>query len=328
MDLHNQTGFRPKHINLVKAALYSLMPAGSTIIIPDGFWNSPFWGGMVAGAALRGCRMLTIAPSPENSTFTGAKPLQSREQELMARQVIIQQTLRAELDAVGGMLKTGVYNRQAFLGDPVATIDETLAGLRANPFLQDLFPFQPEVYRVFETMRDEAQASGFHTVYYNDDTVPRKPKLHIKINYFMSKEVQAFMALPGWDRITRDYMRYREKIVSEAARDVDVTKIPEQMREEFQNAFFTFWDALSEEQQQQAMAFMTLGSQNHNYRSMILDGEVVCLVSGMATLNALLDMFALAGITTWVEDLESLEALLPAYTGWNKWMSRFIMKTL
>ena len=43
---------------------------------------------------------------------------------------------------------------------------------------------------------------------------------------------------------------------------------------------------------------------------------------------ALLDMFALSGLTTWVDDLNALEQLLPAYTGWNKWLSRFIMKTL
>ena len=328
MDLHNQTGFRPKQINLMKATLYSLMPPGSTMIIPDGFWNAPFWGGMIVGSALRGCQVLTIAPSPENSTFTDAAPLQSRTQELLARQVMIQQTLHSELDAVGGMLKTGVYNRHSFLGDIVPTFEEMFAGFRASPFLQEIFPFQPEVYSVLETIAEEAKATGFTPDYYNEDVEPRKPKLHIKINYFMSEEIRDLMALPGWGRIFRDYLHYREKLIAEDIQDVDVKDVPKQLREDLHQVLHSFWESLSEEERQRLMAYMTIGSQNHNYRSMILDGEVVCLIAGAKSLVALLDMFALSGMTTWVDDLDALEQLLPAYTGWNKWLSRFIMKTL
>jgi hypothetical protein len=71
MDVHNETGFRSKPINAAKATLYSLMHPGSTIIVPDSLWNCPFWGGMLAGAALRGCKVLVIAPALENAPSSG-----------------------------------------------------------------------------------------------------------------------------------------------------------------------------------------------------------------------------------------------------------------
>lgn len=55
-------GFRPKPMNTLKASLYSLMPPGSTIIVPDSLWNSPFWGGLLVGAALRDAYNLVAQP--------------------------------------------------------------------------------------------------------------------------------------------------------------------------------------------------------------------------------------------------------------------------
>ncbi len=43
---------------------------------------------------------------------------------------------------------------------------------------------------------------------------------------------------------------------------------------------------------------------------MIMDGEAVCVVARYDSLVAMLSFFFIAGLTTWVEDLDTLEAVL------------------
>ena len=327
MDAHNQTGFRIKEINVLKASLYSLLPSGSSIIIPDGFWNAPVWGGMLAGAALRGCRVLVIAPSPQNSTFTGAFPLLSMANELFTQLFLIQDELREELETVGGMLKLGIYKRDSQLGT-LDLYEELAQGLKSNPFLTRIFPFSTDIYEEFAEIPEEIKELDFEPNYYADDAEDRKAKLHLKMNFFLSPEASRMLSFSGWRELFRQYLLYRMKFLQSKDEYVDVKDIPSALQEAFVQVMSSYWAELSEEEKQRAMAYMTVGSQNHDYRGLMLDGEVVCAVSGVETFAAVIDFFFLSGITTWVEDLETLEELLPPYSGWRRWFSRYIMKTL
>jgi phosphatidylserine/phosphatidylglycerophosphate/cardiolipin synthase-like enzyme len=330
MDVHNHTGFRQKNVNVMKATLYNLMPPGSVLLLPDGLWNAPFWGSMVAGAALRGCRVLVIGISPERSAFF----LESRSQEVFARLILFQQGLNEEIESAGGLLKTGIYNRQSPLGDAVAAYDEMSAGFRANPFLKELFPFTQEAHAELEQLVEEAKTHGFTPYYYAQDAKPRKPKLHLKINFFMSDEVRLLLSQPGWETIVREYWKYHEKFVLKQDPDlkqdnyVDLKEITEEMRVSINNLLLRHWHSLSPKERDQAITFLTVGSHNHNYRSMISDGESACLVAGFGSLVALLDMFTLTGLSVWIDDLESLEPFLPEYSGFKRRFSRHIRKIM
>jgi hypothetical protein len=281
----------------------------------------------LAGAALRGCQVLAIAPSPENSTFTGAAPLQSRTQELMARLLLTQLTLKEEIDSIGGMLKVGVYNRNAKLGD-LAIFDEFTKGVERHPFVKQLFPFHDNVYAEFDKIHREAKAAGYQPHYYSEDAEERKPKLHMKINFFLSNEVKALMKQPGWEEFLRAYLMYREKFTILEKQFMSVQDVPEDLREMAHEILLRFQNSLNYEEQAHAMGYLTIGSQNHNYRSLIMDGEVALVVANRAALNVLMDMFFLSGITTWVDDMETLEQYLPAYEGFTRSFSRYLMKTL
>jgi hypothetical protein len=326
MDVHNQTGFRPKLLNTMKATLYSLMPPRSLILVPDGYWNTPFWGGMLAGAALKGCRVLVIAPSPENATFTDAYALLSRSQELFSRLIIIQNELRDELEAVGGMLKTGIYAQESDVHS-LESIEEFLQGVRKAPFLKVVFPFTQDVYTVLEQQLQDLKSEGFQPSYYAEDAAERKPKLHLKLNVLVSKGIQDLLAQPGWEEIFRAYFRYRAEFVARKTH-VDVKYTPEALREAFDHTFETYWTSLSEKELDVLLAYLVIGSHNHNYRSMIMDGEVACVVSGADTLEALIDFFFLAGVSVWPEDLETLDRLLPEYPGWSRWVGRYLKKAM
>ena len=94
LQIHNQTGYAPKQINVFKALLYDAMPEGSILIVPDSLWNSPFWASMLLGNALRGGRVYIISPALANAPSAGF-PQMSRAQELYAQLVVVKQTMAA-----------------------------------------------------------------------------------------------------------------------------------------------------------------------------------------------------------------------------------------
>ena len=327
MDIHNQTGFRAKPINALKATLYSLMPAGSTIIVPDSLWNSPFWGGMLVGAALRGCRVLVVAPSLENAPSAGF-PQMSRAYELFARLAVIRDYLQEELEAQGGMLKVGVYTRNSDVSNISEKLRESAEGLRRYPFLKEVFPFDDDVYTVLQEFPDELDAYGIEPSYYTEDMEKRKPKLHLKTNFFASGQLRELLSWQGWDEILDFYLRHRTNLTAREAGDVDVKDIPEELREAAEGLLESYSASLSEEEKDRVIYYLIVGSQNQDYRGMIMDGEVACVVAGHHSLVAIVDLFFMMSLTTWVEDIETLDKVLPPYTGWKRWIGRYIMKAL
>jgi hypothetical protein len=90
------------------------------------------------------------------------------------------------------------------------------------------------------------------------------------------------------------------------------------LRDDYNLAAQPYWQSLSEEERQRAIYYLTVGSQNQNYRSMIMDGEATCVVAGYDSLVAMLDFFFISGLTTWIDEPETLKKYLPAQKGWRK----------
>ena len=328
IDVHNQTGFGPKDLTVIKSALYTIMPAGSSILLPDGYWNAPLWGSMLTGAALRGCHVFLVAPAPENSTFSTASLLLSRTQVLFSRLILAKNELGDALQAADGILNTGIYARKSALGT-IDSVDEFLSNIESTPLLKQWLPFREEVYLTLEETLQEMQDAGYQPAYYSDDAEERHTKLHYKVSMFVSEPVLKLMAMPGWETVVREYLAYRMKFLArEDGEYVDMTEAPDELRNAFRDAVLTFLVHLSEEERQRAMAYLIVGSQNHNYRSIMTDGEMGCLVSGVSAILPALDMYFLAGLTTWVSDLETLETLLPEQSGFTQWMGRYIRKVM
>jgi len=55
MELHNLTGFGDKPINVAKATLYTLMPRGSVIKVPDSLWAARCMPPFSAAARFAAC---------------------------------------------------------------------------------------------------------------------------------------------------------------------------------------------------------------------------------------------------------------------------------
>jgi len=325
MQLHNQIGFRFKAVTVFKATLYTLMPPGSVIKAPDSIWGSHFWGSMLLGHALRGGRALLIAPAIANAPSAGF-PQMSRAQDVLTRTVVAGEIFADELEAVGGLIKVGLYDSDLAVGDVPRKLQTFLETLDENPWLRDLYGFDPAVLAQVE---DEALAlaeEGFARSY--PEGVEREPpKLHMKANYFATRE--------GWDDLLsrpevivplRIYFRelaLQNQALSEG-RYRDFRSMADELLPPTREILLQYGAALPPDQRSRLALFYAIGSHNQNNRSMVLDGEVALVVAGWSALFGLPDLLIVAGLSEWIDDLEELEVLFPGYQGLQRRISRLI----
>jgi len=83
-------------------------------------------------------------------------------------------------------------------------------------------------------------------------------------------------------------------------------------------------ETVSPEVKEKIMFYLTIGSQNQNLRSTIMDGEVTVLIARMQAMSAYLDLVGVLMLTTWVDTEEQLEELLPHSSGRMRWIGRHL----
>ena len=101
MQVQNDRGFARKDASIASAVLYTLMPPGSLIVVPDSIWTHELWAAHLVGAALRGCHVYVIAPAVPNAPSAGIPQL-SRTREIFSRFLEIQKLLGPQIDARAG----------------------------------------------------------------------------------------------------------------------------------------------------------------------------------------------------------------------------------
>jgi hypothetical protein len=109
---------------------------------------------------------------------------------------------------------------------------------------------------------------------------------------------------------------------------VDLKDIPEEAEEAVDKLLSSYWNSLTEKEKQRVMYYLSIGSQNQDYRGTIMDGEVAALIAGYYSLIGVVDLFFMSATTTWVDNLGELDALLPPESGWRRWLGRYIQKAL
>jgi hypothetical protein len=85
---------------------------------------------------------------------------------------------------------------------------------------------------------------------------------------------------------------------------------------------------LTPETEEKILFYLATGSQNQNYRSTIMDGEVIVLVARLRAMMAYLDFVGIMMQSTWIDDLAELEKLLPHQSGWGRWIGRHLRNAL
>jgi len=325
VELHNQTGFGEKQVSVARAALYSLMPVGSVVKVPDSLWGNSLLASLLTGSALRGCRVLFVAPSRAAAPATGAFSM-ALTHDLFARLIVLQQELGPELEAAGGMLKTGFYNPGIGVQDLSGRLAAAYRNARRTPFLRRLYPVDPTIDTLLAHAADRLPQVPASDSARATPAQEIMPKLHLKAGFFASRE--------GWDRlVARPEMAevlqaYIGQLLRTDPESSDVRVAAGALASASDRLEAAFHQSLSPEERERVVYYLMIGSANEDYRSMFMDGEASMLLSGWSGVVGLIDFSLIMNLSVWVDDLEMLDALLPPPTRLQRRISRIIRPTL
>jgi hypothetical protein len=328
MQVHNAVGYGMKYSNMLKATLYNLMPKGTRMFIPDSLWNSALWAGMMVGAALRGCWVFPVAPSLANAPSDGL-PQMTRANEVFTRLVVVQNELKAEIESAGGMFRVGIFNAQHELGDVAANLRTFNRRAAKSDVYRKIFPFDQSVYDFIEHMEETIDTSRVNVEYLTEDVDDRRPKLHLKTQFFASGEaLESLITMDEWKPVVVAYFRARVKQLQVRGTYVDAKELRRMLSESAEPLGEKWYSQTPQEIQEKAYFYLTVGSHNMDYRGKFMDGEVLVLVAGSSALLAYLDFAGIMGKTVWVDTVEELNKLLPAQSGRTRGLTRFIKNAL
>jgi hypothetical protein len=331
IQLHNQTGYLPKPINVLKAILYTLMPPAAVIIDPDSLFHNPLWASMLLGSSLRGVRVLIIHPSQANAPGQSFMTL-SRASEMFERMIIANEVLATKLDAVGGVYRAGLYDMDEAVGDFAGRMGAVAEGFRTTPWLRDMLPAGEEFLSVWEGAGEIFdEATGGREVAYLSDEMRGvvRPRLHLKTNFFMTGEVlDIFLRSPAFAVFAREFMFQRALDYVARAEYRDVRELNQTLAGPFLELLRETREEYGSDLRERSAAFFIVGSSNQDYRSMMMDGEAAVALSSRAAMNGFFDSIGIAGASTYLDSVDELNQHLPYITG-TKWkLSRWIKVAL
>ena len=297
----NATGYGSKQVTAAKAALYTLMPGGSTVLASDPEWLNRFWGGMLLGAVLRGCQVVIIAPGPDNAPFEGSTTQMILQRELLLRLVQARAILRAPIAVSGGRLEVGLFRIGLGTYNVPGAVRAIREELRRYPFVRELLPFHRGVWDLFEQADSLLLALG-HTDH-ADTSAFYHPRFHLKTQFFASAEaMREAIGRPEW----REFFarRIRERL-DELPGGTDITLGA-------LSPLRPYLGGRSPRERERQILYLTVGSHNQDSRSLVLDGEALCLVAGEDALVSAGDMLLLSTVgTEWLSEPADLDRSFP-----------------
>ncbi|MCC6992805.1 MAG: hypothetical protein IT181_27620, partial [Acidobacteria bacterium] len=321
LQSHNDVGYGAKRATAAKALLLAVMPRGSVLMSPDSLWESDLWGSLLVGSALRGCRVLVIAPSSANAPGTSWL-VTARMHMLMSQLLALSQGVAPQIAAEGGLFKVGFFNEHAAVGDVGARIREARANFEAaGAWFKTLLPISDETLDRLEARAQELHPE-FPPSYLVDAPPGTRPKLHMKGLFAVSRSAwDGVFAMPEMTGVVLSYLDERVRQVSGQERNVRA--LPEAVWQAGRALIRERSERLSPEDIAAFVQYLQVGSSNMNDRSMLLDGEVALTVAGLGAQSGVVDFALVCGLSTWVDRQAQIDALLPAPSAFQRLVARW-----
>jgi len=314
LQAHNLIGYGMKKATILKATLYCLMPPGSVAKAPDSLWNFPLWASLLTGLSLRGGRVMVVAPSFDNA------PAQAFGSMALAKNVLGQlvrasNELSPALDGAGGLLKVGMYKPDVGVGDIPGKARQVAATYRSTPWLEALHGFGDADFRNLNALADSLEATGFRARYLEGEAL-EAPKLHMKAHFFATAEAwDPMMVSPETERFLSAYLGQRAIQVAQEGQDRNLRSLQEALDPYVEGLFRAWQRNTGAGERGRAALYLLVGSHNQNFRSALLDGEVVVAVAGEDAVIGLADFMVVLGLSDWIEDPEELNSHFPPQSG-------------
>jgi hypothetical protein len=317
LQVHNRTGWGVKDATFVQMLLYDLAPPGTLLYVPDPLWTSFQWMAQLVSAALRGCHVVIVAPALGNAPSPGFLQM-SVMQELVSRLVLIQEIFGDRIRDGGGDLRVGLFSRRVALDDMEGLAEEMEASFRKHTFLEELFPFPPEVRASIPWVAGVGAGGA------GARTTPAPPRVPTNSTAELQGSAADGLAgrLPQLHRKTQ-WILDRE-VVHRLASSMDSLSLSEEGLVSRLKELESLQGWISDG----PVLYFALGSLNKDIRSMALDGEILAVVAGRWALHSLLDLALLSAGVTWVESLEEVEELLPHFSPFRRKLGRWLHPVL
>ena len=267
--------------------------------------------------------MLIIAPSyRSNSVDVRGTQLLSRE--LLWRILRARERDAATLGLSGGMIQVGIFDSEI----PVTAIPAKVRGVRttfeATPWLRELFGVPDEAYADLARLESEiarlAMSSSRQREFEHDD----RTRLHLKANYFASHEAWTIMQRPEWGQLTWSFVTQRIAQVQSRGQSVlRFEETPDALLD-IGTGFVRDWQqSIPAAERERVVFYHMMGSQNQNFRSMVMDAEVAFVTAGWPPVIPYLDALALIGQSRWMQHPADLDALLPPMGAFMNFMAHW-----
>jgi hypothetical protein len=313
LQVHNEVGFGVKDASVARAMLYSLAPAGSIIVVPDPLWVSPTWAAMLAGAAARGAHVVIIAPAHANAP-SPEPSIMTLERDVLDRLLHLRAALAGPIADAGGELRIGLYASTLPVTDVAGRIAEVRAGLARAPWIRALIPFDGRTLASLDGASAGTAHDGKDATDLAPDEGPHVPLLHQK-TVFIARPgaIAALLRQPGWNEIFARAMRVQSR---QSARFADqlgyVTPDVDSAAVRKADAMLLGYEAaMTADERKRVSFYFTVGTQNHDERGIMSDGEGALIVSGFDAAAGLVDLYYLMARTTWVEAPADVDRLVP-----------------
>jgi hypothetical protein len=98
----------------------------------------------------------------------------------------------------------------------------------------------------------------------------------------------------------------------------DVRRHPQAMEDAWRRLVQGLLADCTAQERSELAYFLTVGSVNMDYRSMVMDGEVMVTLAGWQALCGLMDFMLLPGLCDWVGTTDELDARLPPPGGFTR----------
>jgi hypothetical protein len=219
------------------------------------------------------------------------------------------------MESVRGFLKVGMYKPEVGVGDIPGKARQVAETHRAQPWLQELHGFGPDRLADLDGLADSLEASGFRARYLEGEAL-EAPKLHMKAHFFSTAEAwDPLMVRPETEEFIVAYLRQRALQVTEEGQDRDLRALQEALTPEMEALSQAWYRNTTPEDRERAAWFLLVGSHNQNFRSALLDGEVVVALAGEDAGIGLADFMLVLGLSDWIEDPQDLELHFPPQSG-------------
>ena len=147
------------------------------------------------------------------------------------------------------------------------------------------------------------------------DVDDRKPKLHLKAQLFLSREAEEILKKLDWPTLVDAFLTQSMKQVHDRSQYVSAKQAwiaNEHLWDEQLDALVA---TTTPEERARAIAYLSVGSHNMDYRGLMMDGEVLYVTASRGVLPGMLDLVVLLGLCDWVDDAHTARRRAAALQG-------------